>query len=632
MKQRQFLEVLDRDEAEQRWRAVVDASPAGSEEVFLEDAHGRVLADDVRSEVDVPGFDRSNMDGFAVRAADTFGASEEAPIRLQLNRETIPTGIAPQQEVVSGTATMIATGGMLPRGADAVVPVEHTDIEEEGVLTVRHPRVPGGAVAFAGTDMGQGETVLFSGTRLTSRETGLLAAIGHQRVSVVRRPVVAILSTGDEIVQPGEAMRPGLVYDSNGRILADAVRELGGQPHFMGAFRDDEVVLRDALDRALGEADLVLLSGGTSKGEGDLNAQVVADLEPGIVVHGVALKPGKPICLAAHGAKPVVILPGFPTSAVFTFHEFVAPLLRAMAGLPPESRETLAARIAANVQSERGRLEYLLVGLVRRADGSLAAWPMGKGSGSVTSFSRADGFVRIGRNTEQLDSGDAVEVTRIGREGAVADLVVIGSHCAGLDVVASALAREGLTLKVLAVGSQGGLQAAARGECDAAPIHLLDPETNEYNAPFLGEGMRLLRGYTRMQGVVTRAGETRETEALLADDTLRMVNRNRGAGTRVLIDELLGDRKPPGFPYEPRSHYAVAAAVVQKRADWGVTIETVAREKGLRFRPLRNEHYDFVVPEDRWDRPGVVALRRVLQPGSAVRRQLSALGFGDPDA
>jgi putative molybdopterin biosynthesis protein len=632
MKQQQFLEVLDRDEAERRWRAVVDASPAGVEEAALEDAHGRVLADDVRSEIDVPGFDRSNMDGFAVRAADTFGASEEAPIRLRLNEETIPTGIAPRQEVTAGTATMIATGGMLPRGADSVVPVEHTDVEQDGVLTVRHPRVPGGAVSFAGTDMGQGETVLFAGTRLTSRETGLLAAIGCEHVPVVRRPVVAIVSTGDEIVQPGEAMRPGLVYDSNGRILADAVRELGGEPHFMGAFRDDEAALRAALDRALAEADLVLLSGGTSKGEGDLNARVVADLEPGIVVHGVALKPGKPICLAAQDAKPVVILPGFPTSAVFTFHEFVAPLIRAMAGLPPENRETLAAQMAAHVQSERGRLEYLLVGLVRRGDGQLAAWPMGKGSGSVTSFSRADGFVRIGRNTEQVDAGEIVEVTRIGHEGAVADLVVIGSHCAGLDVIASALARQGLQLKVLAVGSQGGLQAATRGECDAAPIHLLDPTTNEYNAPFLTDGLRLLRGYTRMQGVVTRLDETRETRELLEDENLRMVNRNRGAGTRVLIDELLGERKPPGFAHEPRSHYAAAAAVVQGRADWGVTIETVANEKGLRFRPLRAEHYDFAVPDDRWDHPGVVALRCALETDSPVRRQLAALGFGDPDA
>jgi len=634
MKQTQFLDVIDRDEAERRWREVIALSPIGSERVALERALGRVIAEDIRSEVDVPGFDRSNMDGFAIHASDTFGASEEKPIRLHLNHETLPTGVMPKDEVAPGTATMIATGGMLPRGADAVVPVELTDIEQhdgERRLIVRGARVPGAALSFAGTDMGRGETVLFSGTRLTSRETGVLAAIGRQEVEVFTRPRVAILSTGDEIVQPGEIMRPGLVYDSNGRILADAVREIGGQPTFHGAFRDDVAALRAALHAALESADMVLLSGGTSKGEGDLNSIVVSELDPGIAVHGVALKPGKPICLAAHHGQPVVVLPGFPTSAIFTFHEFVAPVIRSMAGLAAERRDELPARMAQQLVSERGRLEYLLVGLVEGSAGGLRAYPMGKGSGSVTTFSRADGFVRVGRNTEIVEADAEVSVTLIGAELPVADMIVIGSHCAGLDVIASELAKEGFRLKVLAVGSQGGVAAAARGECDVAPLHLLDPKTGVYNTPFLREGLRLLPGYRRMQGVVTRPDETRDTEALLADPGLRMVNRNRGSGTRVLIDELLADRKPPGFPYEPRSHYAVAAAVAQERADWGVTIENVAQQAGLRFRPLTAEHYDFAVPVERWDRPAVVALRRLLEPATPLRETLTRMGFASPD-
>jgi putative molybdopterin biosynthesis protein len=477
VKQDQFLEILDRDEAEARWRAVIGSAPVGSEEVGLEQALGRLLAEDVRAEVDVPGFDRSNMDGFAVRAADTFGATEEKPARLRRNGESIPTGVNPRLEVAAGTATSIATGGMLPRGADCVVPVEFTDVEGDEIV-VRVARVPGAAVSFAGTDIGSGETVLFRGARLTSRETGVLAAIGRSRVSVWRRPVVAILSTGDEIVQPGEAIRPGLVYDSNGRILADAVSESGGDPRFLGAFRDDETALREALGRALQQADLVLLSGGTSKGEGDLNAGVVAELDPGIIVHGVALKPGKPICLAASGSRPVVILPGFPTSAIFTFHEFVAPVIRDLAGGGAAERQVRPAILAQKTVSERGRLEYLLVGLVEREAGGLAAYPMGKGSGSVTSFSRADGFVRISRNTEIVDADTRVDVTLIGRDLEPADLVVVGSHCVGLDAIASELSREGFSVKVLAVGSGGGLAAARRGECDLAPIHLLDPETS----------------------------------------------------------------------------------------------------------------------------------------------------------
>jgi putative molybdopterin biosynthesis protein len=628
--QTQFLDVLDRDEAEARWRAVVGGAALGSERIALESALGRILAEDIRATVDVPGFDRSNMDGFAVRAMDTFGASEEETVRLRLNDEILATGIEPGVEVAEGTATTIATGGMLPRGADAVAPIEVTDLDPDdpAYVLVRAPRVPGAAVSFAGTDMGRGETVLFAGTRLTSRETGVLAAIGCEFVEVVKRPRVAILSTGDEIIQPGEEMRPGLVYDSNGRILTDAVQELGGDPVFYGAFRDDLDALRNALKVALVESDLVLLSGGTSKGEGDLNAIVVGELEPGILVHGVALKPGKPICLAAQAEKPVVILPGFPTSAIFTFHEFVAPLIRDLAGQPSEDRETRSARLAIKTQSQRGRLEYLLVGLVEDEGRGLSAYPMGKGSGSVTSFSRADGFVRIGRNTELVEADTRVDVTLIGREVPIADLVVIGSHCAGLDLVASELAREGLQVKLLAVGSHGGLAAAERGECDLAPIHLLDPDTDAYNKPFLRPGLRLLRGYQRMQGIVTRLEETRGIKELLSDPTIRMVNRNRGAGTRVLIDRLLDGRQPPGYPYEPRSHYAVAAAIAQGRADWGVTIESVAAEAGLRFEPLQAEQYDFVIPESRWERPAIRRLRELLEDSSSsLRGQLAALGF-----
>ena len=640
MKQQQFLEVLDRDEAERRWREAIDVRPLPAESVLLENALGRVLAEDVRSEVDVPCFDRSNMDGFAVRAEETYGASESAPVRLRVNAESIATGVVPEQEVAAGTATSIATGGMLPRGADAVLPVEFTDLEDDGrTLVVRKERVPGAAVSFAGTDIGSGETVVFSGARLTSRETGVLAAIGRREVCCVRRPRVAILSTGNEIVAPGERMRPGFVYDSNGRILCDAVRELGAEPEFLGAFRDELSEVRAALRRALDCADLVLLSGGTSKGEGDLNGRVVGELSPGIVVHGVALKPGKPICLAASERRPVVVLPGFPTSAVFTFHEFVAPVIREMGGHAPGERETVPARLALKTVSERGRLEYLLVGLVasegpgsgsvpdRRGPG-LSAYPMGKGSGSVTTFSRADGFVRIPRNTELLEAGAQLEVTLIGRELAVADLVIIGSHCVGLDLIAGALSREGLRVKVLAVGSQAGLAAARRGECDAAPIHLLDPETDRYNTPFLDDALRLLPGYTRVQGVVTRSDEMRDLESLLEDPSVRMVNRNRGSGTRILIDELLGERRPAGYAYEPRSHFAVAAAVTQKRADWGVTIETVARQAGLRFRSVRAEHYDFVVPADRWERSAVQRLARVLSEDGPVRESLRAFGFG----
>ena len=632
MKQQQFLNVVDRDEAERRFRAAIDLGPLEAEDIALASALMRVLAQDVVAPVDVPSFDRSNVDGFAVRAEDTFGASEERPRALRWTSESLAPGVVPRLPVGAGEATTIATGAMLPRGANAVVMVEDTDHDNDAIR-VRRPLTPGANISYAGTDMGRGETVLRRGDLLTSRETGVLAAIGVARVTVVRRPRVAILSTGNELIAPGAPMQPGLVYDSNATILADAVRELGCEPILLGIVADDRERLHALVDQALAY-DFVLLSGGTSKGEGDLCYRVVAELDPpGIVAHGVALKPGKPLCLAATRVDtrlvPVVILPGFPTSAVFTFHEFVAPVLRLLAGRSADPATTVTARLPMRVNSERGRTEYLLVGLIRGDDG-LAAYPMGKGSGSVTTFSRADGFVVIPRQQEYVDAGATVDVHLIGKGLKPADLVVIGSHCVGLDFLLGQLQMRGCKTKFLAVGSTGGLEAVRRGECDLAGIHLLDAKSNVYNQPFLSSDMLLLPGYRRMQGIVFRRDDARIADGTLdlalADADCVMVNRNRGSGTRILIDQLLKGSQPAGYSTDVRSHNAVVAAVAQGRADWGVAIETVANDAGLGFIPLQEEQYDFAVPKSRWERPAVRAFRDLLSE-EAIRARLRDLGF-----
>ncbi|HEX3645089.1 MAG TPA: molybdopterin biosynthesis protein [Vicinamibacterales bacterium] len=637
--QEQFLHVLDRDEAERRFRAALDLTPRGIDTVPLDASLGRVLAADVISPVDVPSFDRSNVDGFAVVAEDTFGASEEVPRTVALAEETIHTGIVPATMIRPGTAVEIATGGMVPRGADAVVMVEHTEVNG-CQLRMARATTPGSGVSFAGTDITSGETVLRRGQLLTSRDTGVLAAIGVAAVDVWRRPVVAILSTGDEIIAPGEPMQPAKVYDSNAQVLADAVRELGGDPKRLGIIHDDLTALRQKLHEALATCDAVLLSGGTSKGAGDLSYRVVAELrDPGIVAHGVALKPGKPICLAASRGRPVVVLPGFPTSAVFTFHEFVAPVLRLMAGRGAQERTVVQARLAVKVNSEVGRTEYLLVGLVETAADeaagtALAAYPMGQGSGSVTTFSRADGFATIGRHQEIVQAGTLVDVQLLGRDLQLADLVVIGSHCIGLDYLLGELQQQGVRSKFLAVGSTAGLDAAKRGECDVAGIHLLDSKTDQYNRPFLSPALDLVAGYGRAQGVVFRPRDRRfegrtAHEAIAdarQDPACVMVNRNQGSGTRALVDRLLGGVKPSGYAVQPRNHNAVAAAVVQGRADWGVTLDIVARRAGLGFLPLQEEQYDFVVPTSRASRPGVVAFKALLH-APRVREALGRLGM-----
>jgi len=633
-RQEQFLDVLSRDDAEARFRRHLRMEPLGEELVPLGAARGRVLAQDIVAPLDVPGFDRASVDGFAVRADDTADAGDTQPIALRLNTEVLTPGIAPTQAVASGTAAVIATGGMVPRGADAVVMVEQTELLDGPPLAIelRRAATPGQYVAAAGSDIARGETVLRRGRLLTSREVGMLAAVGLADVPVWRRPRVAVFSTGDEIVAPGGAIRPGRVFDSNAAILAAAVEEAGGEPVPLGIVPDDPDALQARLDQALAAGDMVVLSGGTSKGAGDLAYQVVARLaDPGVVVHGVALKPGKPLCLAVHAGKPVVILPGFPTSAIFTFHEFVAPVIRAFAGLPEARPEVVDATLPLRIGSERGRTEYVMVSLMQLPGGGLLAYPTAKGSGAVTGFAQADGFFAVPALTESMPAGTAVRVQLIGTASRPADLVVIGSHCVGLDMLIGLLEHDGLSVKALAVGSSGGLAAARRGECDLAGVHLMDPASGEYNRPFLTDALRLAPGYRRLQGVVFRRDDARFSGLSSAVDAMRiegalMVNRNAGSGTRILIDRALGGVRPPGYSAQTKSHNAVAVAVAQGRADWGVAIETVAAEYGLGFLPLQAEHYDFVMPAARMDRAPVRRFLELLRLPS-TRALLRAQGF-----
>ena len=641
-RQEQFLEVVSAEEARARFARHVSFAPLEGEHVALSAALGRVLAHDVAAPIDVPPFDRSNVDGFAVRAADTAGAADTAPRRLRLNGEVVTCGHAPVLDVGAGTATTIATGGVVPRGADAVVMVEHTDVIEtdaEPAIHVRRAAAPGQFISYAGSDIAHGEVLLRRGARIGSREIGMLAACGIAEVEVVRRPRVAVLSTGDELTPPGQPLRPAAVYDLNGAIVAAAVAEAGGEPVPFGSFPDDEIALELAIRAALATCDMVLLSGGTSKGAGDLSHRVVSRLgEPGVIVHGVALKPGKPLCLAVVEGKPLAVLPGFPTSAIFTFHAFVAPLIRAQAGLPPEAARTVMTEVSVFIPSELGRQEFVLVALVAGGEGPVA-FPTAKGSGSVTSFSQADGFLEIDALASSLDAGTRANVTLIGQAAAMPDLVVMGSNDIALDIVVGALAEQGMTSRVIAVGSLGGVAAAERGECDLAPVHLIDPASGTYNKHLLKPDLALVKGWQRMQGFVYRKGDTRfegraaaeAVQVALADADCLMVNRNAGAGTRVLIDKLLGGKRPPGYSNQPRSHNAVAAAIAQKRADWGVAIAPMAELYNLGFLPVAPEEYDFLVVESRRERPAVQAFLTALKE-ERVRAKIRALGMRPADA
>lgn len=634
MKQDQFLSVVGREEALTRFETALAAAPLGIETVALAASLGRVVAENMVPAIDVPPFDRSTMDGFALRSADVAGASETTPVVLALTGEVIACGVAPKVTVAAGSASVIATGGPIPRGADAVVPIEWTEPAEGGVA-IRRAVAGGQNIANAGSDLGRGEVILRRGTVIGSREIGLMAACGIGEVPVWRRPRVAVISTGDELVPPGAALPPAGVYDSNGPIVAATVAENGGEPVAFGAVRDDETALREALARAVADCDMIVLSGGTSKGAGDHTARLVGELgAPGILVHGVALKPGKPLCLAVCDGKAVVVLPGFPTSAMFTFHEFVVPSLRRLAGLPPRPEAHLDATVPVRVPSDRGRTEFVMVALTEGDGGERIAHPVFRGSGSISAFAQADGFVMVEAAADHLPAGSRAAVTLFQPDPKMPDLVIAGSHCVGLEPIIDRLSTDGFRVRVLALGSLGGLQAVKRGECDIAPMHLLDAESGVWNRHLLDGGLDLVEGWRRVQGIVHRPGDRRfegrsldaAIAAALADPACVMVNRNPGAGTRILIDRLLAGRRPEGWLNQPRSHGAVATAVAQGRADWGMAIEAVARAQGLGFIAQGDEHYDFAVRADRRERPAVAAFLALLADAE-VRAALTALGF-----
>ena len=630
--QDQFLNVLSRDDAIATFREALQPTTLGIEKVTLDRMLGRVLAEDITAPVDAPPFDRSVVDGFAVSAGDLANASAGSPATLTLTGEIVSCGQAPTKAVTPGRATPIATGAPIPRGADAVVMIEQTEPDGDGQITVLRSVGPGQNIAFAGSDIARGQTLLRGGTVVGAREIAMLAAVGCADATVWRKPRVGVLSTGDELVQPGEALAPAKIYDSNAPVIAAALEENGCEAVRLGALPDDETRLSAGIQQAFKACDALILSGGTSKGAGDLTYRIIDRLgRPGIVVHGVALKPGKPLCLAVCDGKPVVVLPGFPTSAMFTFHDIVAPILRILAGLPERAEGSLTARIPMRIASELGRTEFVMVALAAAEDG-FVAHPVGKGSGAVTAFSQADGFVAVDALADSVSAGATMTVQLFSPHLRAPDLVIMGSHCVGLDSVVGELSRQRLSARVLTLGSLGGLTALQRGECDIAPIHLLDPKSGAYNRPFLSKGMRLIPGWQRMQGFVFRRGDTRfegkdlaeSVASALGNKDCIMVNRNQGAGTRTLIDDLLKGARPPGYWNQPRSHNAVVAAIAQERADWGVAIKPVADALGLGFIPLAAEHYDFAAQERSRNLAAVAAFEEAL---SRSQQALRALGF-----
>jgi molybdenum cofactor synthesis domain-containing protein len=406
-----FRRLITFDEAKKVIREQLKPEALGVEEVSLLEVHDRVLGEKVVSGLDIPPFNRSTVDGFAVKAEDTFGAEENQPVTLKV-RGVVNVGEQPKISISKGEAAEIVTGAPVPDGADAVVMVEDTD-REDFALRVYRSVTKDENVMKKGTDIKKGETVLNVGQVLGASEIGVLAALGLTKAKVYRVPVVAVLSTGGEVTEPGKELPAGKIYDINAYSLSTAVRESGGKPVYLGVVPDDEAALRKALENALASADVVLTSGGVSVGPKDLTPKMVDSLgKPGVLVSGVAVKPGKPTTIALIGRKPVFSLPGHPTSALLIFHLLARPVIQGMSGRTVMEAKTVKAVAAARMFSARGRRTFVMVKLKRDGSNRLVVEPVESGaSGAITTLAKADGFVEVPDNQQFIDAGEEVDVT-----------------------------------------------------------------------------------------------------------------------------------------------------------------------------------------------------------------------------
>jgi len=405
-----FRKLLTLDEARQTIQKHFKPKPLSVEEIRLLEAHNRVLAEDVIADLDIPPFDRSTVDGYAVKAEDTFGAEENKPVKLKLCG-MVNVGEKPKIAVTLGEAAEIVTGAPIPKGANAVVMVEHTERKNNGVY-IYSAVAEDENVMKAGADIRKGETVLKNGQLLGSREIGVLAAIGKTKAKVYKVPQVAVLSTGAEITEPGRTLPFGKIYDINAYSLSTAVLESGGKPLYLGVFPDDNDEIHKALKQALASADMVVTSGGVSVGPKDVMPQTLDSLgKPGVIVCGIATKPGKPTTVALIDGKLVFSLPGHPTSALLIFHLLVRPIIQQVAGRKAEGSATVKALAAARMFPAKGRLTFVMVKLKRDKSQRLLAEPVPSGlSGAITTLAKADGFVEIAENQQFIDANEEVSV------------------------------------------------------------------------------------------------------------------------------------------------------------------------------------------------------------------------------
>jgi putative molybdopterin biosynthesis protein len=626
-KQKKYLDNQPLADAIRKYNDALKAAnigmPLAGERILVGDALGRVTSEAVIAKVSSPFYHSAAMDGYAVKFIDTFGASEVRPMRLR----------------VPSQAVAIDTGDPIPEGYDAVVMIEDVEMTSESEIEILKPATPWQHVRLVGEDIVATELIISENHIIRPADMAAMLASGYSSVMVRRRPLVSIIPTGTELVEPGSELKRGDIIDFNSTMLAAMATEYGAHAVRRHIVKDDADLLRQTMLDALADADLVVINAGSSAGREDFTVDVIAEVGE-VLVHGVAIKPGKPVILGIVKGKPVIGIPGYPVSAALTCTLFVKPLIYCMLGLKSPGPDAITAKLSRQVASSLGQEEFIRV-KIGSVSGNLIATPVTRGAGSLMSLVRADGIIRVPAESEGIAAGHAVTVELMRSTRDIENtLVCIGSHDNALDVLGNYLKKKHpeYSLSSAHVGSMGGLLALKRGEAHLAGTHLLDEETGEYNVSYIKKLLPdtkvvLVNLVYRTQGFVVPKGNPKGItgfEDLRRKDVV-FVNRQVGAGTRLLTDLHLNKlRIDPavvtGYYHEEFTHMAVAAAVLSGAADTGLAVLSAAQALDLDFVPVAHERYDLAIPWEFYETPMMQALLGIIRGDQAFRERIVSMG------
>lgn len=632
MKRKVYLEGLPLHEALERWEQKLKDSglqPITPESVKVIDSLGRVTAEAVFAKISSPFFHSAAMDGYAVRFSETFGANETNPVLLKVGEKAIP----------------VDTGDLMPEGFNAVIMIEDVNITKKDgdeFIEIIEPATPWQNVRTIGEDIVETELIIPENHKIRPIDIGALLATGRTEVKVRRRPLVAIMPTGNELIEPEEELKVGKIVEFNSRVLEGLVKEDNCEPLRYGIIPDNIELLKEKITESAEKADVIIVNAGSSAGSEDFTATAISELGE-VIVHGVGIKPGKPVILGLIRGKPVFGIPGYPVSTYITYNLFVRPLLYRLQGLSVPKSEKMKAILSRNISSSLGQEEFIRVkvGIVR--DKAITT-PISRGAGVIMSIVKADGILRIPSLSEGIGAGSEVEIELLRHRDEIKNTIVcIGSHDNTLDILANFLRKKysQFTLSSAHVGSMGGIMAIKRGEAHMAGTHLLDEESGEYNIPFIrrlltDRKVLLLNLVYREQGFIVKKGNPKDIkgfEDLLREDIV-FINRQRGSGTRLLTDKYLRQMniepsRIKGYEREEYTHMSVASAVLTGIADVGVGILAAARALNLDFIPVAKERYDLIIPSDFIELDPIKALIDIILNDKGFRDAVMSLGGYD---